>query len=397
LEDTLQIITYLQLFLIVFWVIIIISIVSSIILMYYYFFYFTKVSNYSINKTNENTPKVSVIICAKNEEHQLRQNIRKILLQDYLDWELILVNDESTDNTWTIMNDIANNHNMVKLINIENKPKDWRGKKYALLQGIKAAQGDWILLTDADCQVTSAVWIRLMMQPSSYSDIILGYAPYKANPTWLNKIIRAETYYTALLYMSAGLHLQPYMSVGRNVAYRKAIIEAKYFEAIKHSQSGDDDLLIQQIQQKYKVSVCTDEASFVYSAAPNTFALWWQQKRRHLSTARKYSLHSLVYISVFNLAVFTSVVSSFGIFIFTIFNIEIVFFNSYYFLLALALLFIAIGYLDMIKMDGIRTRMIKQLNGEPQIGLLHYFLYLTLHSITPFLPEEKISKWRKKK
>src|SRR5690606_33778770 len=122
------------------------------------------------------------------------------------------------------------------------------GKKYGLTLGIKAASHEWILLTDADCRPNSRRWIRSM---SRYFDedtqFVLGFSPYRATAGLLNLFIRFETMLTAIQYFSFGWLGNPYMGVGRNLAYRKSkFLEEKGFNNFLHVTGGDDDLFVNQ-------------------------------------------------------------------------------------------------------------------------------------------------------
>lgn len=102
---------------------------------------------------------VSILICAKNEAKNLKQFLPSVLNQSYSNFEVVLINDASIDNTLEVMESFAKTHNNIKIVNVENNEAFWANKKYALTLGIKAAKYDHLLFTDADCKVISNNWI----------------------------------------------------------------------------------------------------------------------------------------------------------------------------------------------------------------------------------------------
>ena len=96
-------------------------------------------------------PLVSVLVPARNEEHRvLNECLESILAQDYPRFEVIAVNDRSTDATSAILQTLANSHKHLSIIEGQALPTGWLGKPYAMHQALNQARGEWILATDAD-------------------------------------------------------------------------------------------------------------------------------------------------------------------------------------------------------------------------------------------------------
>jgi glycosyltransferase involved in cell wall biosynthesis len=136
----------------------------------------------------------------------------------------------------------------LKMVNIDSTPAHVNGKKYAITLGIKAAKHDWILLTDADCRPNNEQWIRVVSERCSEDkNFVLGYSAYEKRPGFLNLFIRFETLLTAIQYIGFALAGNPYMGVGRNLAYRKSVfLENKGFNNFLSVTGGDDDLFVNQ-------------------------------------------------------------------------------------------------------------------------------------------------------
>lgn len=258
------------------------------------FFSFTSASS---EKSQTASLPVSVIVCAKNEAANLQNCIPAILEQDHPDFELILINDASSDNSLEIMEHFQNIDPRVKIVNVQNIEAFWANKKYALTLGIKKASNKYLLFTDADCVPQSRNWISEMTHEFTSREIILGYGGYfKQKNSLLNKLIRFETLLTALQYFSYAKNNIPYMGVGRNLAYTSdRFYELKGFASHLHIKSGDDDLFVNEAANDENTAICFSKDSITRSVPKKKFSEWMTQKRRHVSTARQYQkIHQLL-------------------------------------------------------------------------------------------------------
>jgi glycosyltransferase involved in cell wall biosynthesis len=255
----------------------------------YYIYFFKKLIFYKDEKILFEEP-VSVIICAKNELENLQKNLPSFLNQNYKSFELIIVNDQSIDGTKYFLDEQEKKYNNLIIVHIDNHVKHAIGKKFALTLGIKTANFDNLLLSDADCKPISNNWIASMTQNFSNKEIILGYGKYKTYPGLLNKLIRYDTYLVAIQYFSYSLNSLTYMWVGRNLAYKKELFfNNKGFANHLHIPSGDDDLFINEIASKENVSINLRTNSFTTSEPEVNYFDWIKQKKRHLSTGKFYN------------------------------------------------------------------------------------------------------------
>ncbi len=250
-------------------------------------------------------PPVSVIICAKNEAQNLAQNLKVVLIQQYKQYEVIVVNDQSTDNTLDVLVEYYKRNPNLKIVNIHaqvNEP--YAGKKYALLQGVEAATFDTIVVTDADCRPATTHWLaKVVGSYMSETKIVLAHSPFEKQPGLLNKIIRYENFMTALQYFGFAKLGMPYMGVGRNLSYKKELLNSfEGFEKSKNILSGDDDLLVNATASARNTEICIDKDAFTYSKAKNTLSEWLGQKRRHLSAGFKYKPQHIFLLFLFPLS-----------------------------------------------------------------------------------------------
>jgi len=263
---------------------------TFLVQLYYYIFLFRR----SILYKNEKAPipklPVSVIICAKDEASNLKKFLPSILSQDYPDFEVIVVNDCSEDNTEAILNDFSELFPNLRYTTIKKDLKFTHGKKLAQTIGIKAAKNEILIFTDADCYAVSNKWIeRIQQNFNTGTEIVLGYGGYLKNDSILNKLIRYDTLFIALQYFSYALSGFPYMGVGRNLAYRKStFFNNKGFASHSKLDSGDDDLFVNEVANKSNTSIEFSNESQTRSIPKTNFKKWVRQKLRHNSTFKYY-------------------------------------------------------------------------------------------------------------
>ncbi|PTX42109.1 hypothetical protein C8P64_2525 [Christiangramia gaetbulicola] len=276
-------------------------IVVSLVNLLYFFSFFSFATSGIKSKIHPEVP-VSVIICAKNEEENLKNFLPAILEQDYPEFEVIVINDASTDGTLEIIEDFQKTDPRIKIVNVQNNEAFWANKKYALTLGIKKAKNTHLLFTDADCAPQTKNWIREMsanFQPGS--SIVLGYGGYfQHSGSLLNKLIRFETLLTAIQYFSYAKLGSPYMGVGRNLAYTSTkFYEMKGFANHLHLRSGDDDLFVNEASTPDNTAICFHPDAITRSVPKSSFGEWFHQKRRHVSVAGHYKTKHKVLLGTF--------------------------------------------------------------------------------------------------
>lgn len=263
-----------------------------LIQLYYILFVYSKLSRYQIEHDHvgiELLP-LTVIICAHNEQDNLREFLPSILKQDYPDFEVIVVNDFSTDDTPWILQEFTDQYPHLKIVDIKEHIRLKHGKKFAVSMGIKASKHQTLVFTDADCAPQSDQWLKEIaaaFRPET--EIVLGYSPYFKKKSLLNLLIRFETSHTAMSYLSYALRGNAYMGVGRNMAYKKELFfRNKGFAAHMHIKSGDDDLFVNQNANATNVNIALTPESIVYSAPKTTWKSYYKQKARHSGASTIY-------------------------------------------------------------------------------------------------------------
>jgi glycosyltransferase involved in cell wall biosynthesis len=266
--------------------------IITVIQLFYYLFFFARLAFYK-RKTKKisQTHPVSVIICSRDEADNLVKNLPGALVQKYrTTHEVIVVNDNSLDESKYILEEYQRTFKQLQLIELKQEARFIPGKKFPLSIGIKTARHEIVLLTDADCVPASEYWIEKMQEGFDDGiEIVLGYGALHKKKGFFNKMVRWETFHTALQYLSYAQSGMAYMGVGRNLSYRKTVFfRHKGFSAHNHVPGGDDDLFINKASTKKNTAIVIDKDAFTLSAPPVTWKHWVRQKNRHYTTSKYY-------------------------------------------------------------------------------------------------------------
>jgi glycosyltransferase involved in cell wall biosynthesis len=261
-----------------------------IIQMIYYWALYSRLAFYRSKPKESTVQPVSVVICAKNEYQNLLKNLPLVLEQDYPDYEVIVVNDASDDDSIELLNSFSRKYKHLRIFDLERNLNFFSGKKFPLSLGIKSAKNEIILLTDADCKPAGPNWLRTMVSNyDSKTEIVLGYGTYRKTVGFLNQLIRYDAFLVAMQYLAFALAGKPYMGVGRNLSYKKSLFyNAKGFTGHYKLKSGDDDLFINRAASKGNTRIEISPDSHTISIAKASMVQWVLQKRRHYTTARYY-------------------------------------------------------------------------------------------------------------
>ncbi|MDR2963864.1 MAG: glycosyltransferase [Bacteroidales bacterium] len=261
-------------------------------LFYYVFFYMRLLFIKRNQPAANNSVPISVIICAKNQEENLQQFLPAVLEQNYKTYEVIVVNDCSSDNTEFLLQRLQTQYPHLRYTFIKEDQHFKHGKKLAVTVGIKAARYNHFAFIDADCYPESKEWLQgLSNQFCSGIQLVLGYGGYEAQEGMLDKLVRYDTLQVAMNYLSFAHTGIPYMGVGRNMAYtREAYMKSSRFSNHYHILSGDDDLFVSEVGRKHNTAIEIAPETITRSLQVDNFKQWCAQKRRHLTSSKKYRL-----------------------------------------------------------------------------------------------------------
>ena len=295
-------------------IILIIFGISLVIQLFYHWGIFSKVAFYKRNarpKLDEELEPVSIVLCARDAYEYLIELIPVLLNQDYPNFEIVVVNDCSDDETEEYLKDLERNQPKIKPVQLKQHLNFFNGKKFPLSMGIKSAKNDLIILTDCNCMPTNDQWLRSVVNRyNNRTEIVIGYSPYIQKKSILNRLMRFDALQNGLLYLSAALNHYPYMGVGTNLSYRKELFYRNQgFISHYKTSVGDDDLFISQVANKKNTEVLIDAEDAILTTPTSSFRLWTRQKSRRYSTVSKYDNGARVMLSLFYTSQFLFYVS----------------------------------------------------------------------------------------
>ena len=245
---------------------------------------------YPRQKFDSELEPVSVVVCARDAYEQLTELIPVLLRQNYPNFEVVIVNDCSDDETEEYLKDLQRSEPRIKPVQLRQHLNFFNGKKFPLSMGIKSATYDLLVLTDADCLPSSDDWLRSVVSCyGEHTDVVIGYSPYRYAKGLVNQLIRFDSLQTGMLYLSAALAGKPYMGVGRNLSYRKRLFfENKGFTSHYTTPAGDDDVFISQVANKRNTKVCIDSENTVVATPTSSFWQWVRQRCNKYSTIKMH-------------------------------------------------------------------------------------------------------------
>jgi glycosyltransferase involved in cell wall biosynthesis len=350
----------------------------------YYLYFFRRLAYYRpSSKSHSEERPVSVIICARDEADNIVKNLPGVLVQNYsTTHEVILVNDNSFDDTKYLIDELKKTFKNLVPVELTQEAKLIAGKKFPLSMGIKSAKYETLLLTDADCIPASENWLKLMQDGfRSNTEIVLGYGAYNKQNSFLNKVIRFETFHAALQYLSYALAGLPYMGVGRNLSYKRDVFfRNKGFSSINQIPGGDDDLFINQVATKENTAIVIDHEAHTLSDPKMNWSEWFTQKFRHYSTAKYYKGKHKILLGLYSITQFLTYPLAIA---------SAIFFNWW---MALSVFVIRLGLQAVIF-----YRSMKKLNEKdlfPMFLLLDLWMCLYYILFLPALFKQPKNKWK---
>lgn len=338
--------------------------------LFYYLYFFLRLAVYkeAERQTSYEHP-VSVVICARDEAGNLTRNLPGVLVQDYkTTHEIVLVNDNSTDESRYVIDEFQKSFKNINHIQLTQEAKMISGKKFPLSMGIRSAKYEIVLLTDADCIPASEFWIQKMQSAyNENTEIVLGYGAYHKRPGLLNKLIRFETFHTAMQYLGYALAGKPYMGVGRNLSYKKDVfLRNKGFSSINQIPSGDDDLFINQVANKHNTAIMIDPDAHTLSDPKKSWSEWMTQKYRHYTTGKYYRKGHKFLLGLYSMSLFL---------VYPMLALSIVFFNWWLPLAVLAVRLIVQAFVMLPAMKKLNEADLRPWFLLFDIWMFFYFIF----------------------
>ncbi len=248
--------------------------------------------------------KISVIIAARNEESRIFPCLESLEKLDYEEnqFEIILVDDCSSDRTGKIIQSFCQRHSNWRMVQLQEKSSELRGKLNALQEGISKSTGEIIFVTDADCIVPKQ-WLRKMAPYfEARVTMVLGYSLLISGKGFFHKFQEFDNLFSTIVVAALTKMGYAYSSIGRNMAYRSITLKSVGgFHSLKKFRSGDDIHLTDRFRTKAgKIDYCADPETFVLTQPPkNKKEFLNQQIRKNSKTLIRSPLSMLLPLGLF--------------------------------------------------------------------------------------------------
>ena len=274
--------------------------VSFVVLMLYYGLFFLRVGRYKgaarkKDAAAETLPPVSVVMAAQNDGEWLRSNLVYLLEQDYPDFEVVVVDYLSTDDTQYVLHLLSENYKNLKIVTFHENVNGYLGLKYPLSIGIKSARNDLLLLAEPECipmDTTRFSWIREMVAGyvHDHVEIVLGYCGIAYKPSLFNWLQQYDNLDYSVEYLGAAIMHRPFTGNGRNLSYRRSLfLKNDGFIYHYHIPEGADDMFVNQNSRRRNTSVVLSPEAYTLVQPQPTLRQWHLLRKHRIATHSFYS------------------------------------------------------------------------------------------------------------
>jgi len=253
------------------------------------FFFFLGLFSTRETRT-ENQPFVSIVIPVRNEKDHIENILQDVTHQTYPvdSYEIIIVDDESSDITPNLVQAFSQCYPNVKLVSSQKGSPHLKNKKRALDVGIRVSKGEIVLVTDADCRVTSR-WVETMISYFAPEvGLVIGYSQVNSNERLNQQIEALDFLMLSAAARSTAQFGVPFACTGQNLAYRRAgFDEVDGFSTFADALGGDDNFLLQSVRKKtsWEIVSALDPNSFTRTSPCKTRSEFVSQRIRWASDA----------------------------------------------------------------------------------------------------------------
>ncbi|WP_010177284.1 glycosyltransferase [Aquimarina agarilytica] len=243
--------------------------------------------------------EVSVLVCVKNQEELLENFLTQIKKQSHPNYELVLINNASYDNTLELLEAYAKDNSHVTIVDVKNNEAFWGSKKYALTLGIKKAKYKNLLFTTPNVEITSPEWINEMSKLYSVDkQFVLGYVNFKKTKGVANKILRYSRLITNLCNFGWASMYKPYVAWENNLGYTSDLFfENNGFSTHMSEQTGAEDLFVRQAVTTKNVALATSPTMAIrVDSSLKEWIVERSNQLKHYTSTAKFTL-GLLYFS----------------------------------------------------------------------------------------------------
>jgi glycosyltransferase involved in cell wall biosynthesis len=256
--------------------------ISFLVQMYYYLIIFRRVGVRQRKPMVDHIDEpVSVIICVKDESPSLSKILPLVLEQNYPQYEVIVVNDNSSDDTDEVLKIAQNRYPHLQVRNLVAN-KFIHGKSIVLGVGIKAAKFNRIVITDLACR-PSADWLK-SLSAGFDSAVVTSYTRYSS----ASRFVRIANYYESLFRLGYALNKRPYTASGENESFTKELFLTKGFNPLLRRLEKVEQVFFNSVMNKKNTKVVLSANAIVDSEKTLSFDNWSMELSSDLFSRRLF-------------------------------------------------------------------------------------------------------------
>ncbi len=265
-----------------------------------FFLFFSKFSFSKHHKANTNNDPVSVIVYIKNQEKLLNDFIPKLITQNHPDFELILVNNASYDNTLELLEFFEKEHSNVKIVDVENNEAFWGSKKYALTLGIKKASHKKLLFITPSVIELSENWIsETSGLLSDKNELIVGYNNFKKRKGLLSRIMRFNRLQSCIQNFGIGSYTKPYRAWQNNLGFSSELFfENNGYSSHMNVAHETENLFLKEAATTKNTVFATTKDATTYNQSLS-FKNWFKNSKERLLSVDHYTTGVKLSLSIF--------------------------------------------------------------------------------------------------
>lgn len=235
--------------------------------------------------TSDGEPLVSIILPARNEERNIRECVTSLLAQDYPRFEVIVVDDASSDATPALLDGLRREHPMrerLRVVRVETLPAGWAGKPHAIHTGVTQARGEWLLFTDADTRHVPHALSAAMGLAMAHGDDLLSLGTRQDVPDFWGRVLMPLAYTGIAMMYPAEKVNDPRSSVaianGQYILLRRRLYDriGGYAAPELRATVLDDRDLAQQVKRAGARMEMVDGRTLVATRMYQTLGEHWE-------------------------------------------------------------------------------------------------------------------------
>lgn len=271
-------------------------------------------------------PGVSILVYSHNAGEALAQNLPLLMAQNYPDFEVIVLDDESLDDTQDVLTMMEQRYEHFYHSRIDDRTRAMSHRKLAVLLGCKAANHDLILMTHAECKPESDQWISNMVQPFSNPGIemVLGPVVYERRKSFLSRFCQFDLFQRLLFVFGTSLAVRPFSGWGQNLAFRKDtfyVNKSQGFQRHLKMQPGEDDLFVSDAARDGNVAIVAKTSALMTDLSKPLFINWSLARLDRGFTSRFYAAAPRITKLVDSITRYLTVLPGLGLLAYTLFII----------------------------------------------------------------------------